>query len=469
MISSLNFFRKTVKLILGFLVVGFLHGQVQAQNLSLKDAIQIALDNYASIKAKTNYSKASKAVVLQTRKEALPNLVFSLQQDYGTVNGQNGPLYGLGGFGVASSGLPLPDQNWNAGFGALYLTNINWEVFTFGRIKERIKLAESFATIQENDLQQEQFQQKIKVAAAYLSLLAAQRFTLSQQNNLKRADTLRLVVIARAMNGLIAGVDSSTANAEVSNARIALLRAQETEQQRAVELAQLMGVASQNFALDTLFITRIPLAFNDATKETKHPLVTYYQSRITASRQQSKYFKTLKYPSLSLFGVFQTRGSGFQSNYATDQKAYNQNYWSGINPTRSNYLFGIGLTWNVTSLPRVKQQVASQNYISAALQNEFELIDQQLKAQVALAETRINIALDNFKEVPVQIKASTDAYIQRRTLYTNGLANITEMTQSLYLLNRAETDRDIAYSNVWQALLLKAAATGNFELFINEF
>ena len=162
MILSLNFFYKAVKLIPGFLVAGFLHGQAHAQDLSLKDAIQIALNNYASIKAKTNYSKASKAVVLQTRKEALPNLVFSLQQDYGTVNGQNGPLYGLGGFGVASSGLPLPDQNWNAGFGALYLTNINWEVFTFGRIKERTKLAESFAAIQKNDLQQEQFQQKIK-------------------------------------------------------------------------------------------------------------------------------------------------------------------------------------------------------------------------------------------------------------------------------------------------------------------
>ncbi|MCW3091511.1 MAG: outer rane efflux protein [Ferruginibacter sp.] len=469
MILSFNFFRKTVISILSFWVVGSLQGQVQVQHLSLKDAVQIALNNYPSIKAKTNYSKASKATVLQTRKEALPNLILSFQQDYGTVNGQNGPSYGLGGFGVASSGLALPDQNWNAGFGALYLTNINWEVFTFGRTRERIKLAESFSTIQENDLQQEQFQQKIKVAAAYLNLLAAQRFTLSQQSNLNRADTIRLVVKARAMNGLIAGVDSSTTNAEVSNARIALLRAKEAEQQRAVELAQLMGVPSQNFALDTLFITKIPLAFSDTAMAIKHPLITWYQSRITASTQQSKYFKTLKYPSLSLFGVFQTRGSGFQSNYATDQKAYNQNYWSGINPTRLNYLLGLGLTWNLTSLLRVKQQVASQNYISAALQNEFELVDQQLKAQVDLAETRINIAVDNFNEVPVQIKAATEAFIQRRVLYTNGLANITEMTQSLYLLNRAETDRDIAYSNVWQALLLKAAATGNFALFINEF
>jgi hypothetical protein len=44
-----------------------------------------------------------------------------------------------------------------------------------------------------------------------------------------------------------------------------------------------------------------------------------------------------------------------------------------------------------------------------------------------------------------------------------------DVTQTLYTLNRAEIDRDIIYTNVWQSLLMKAAATGDFELFINEF
>jgi len=43
-----------------------------------------------------------------------------------------------------------------------------------------------------------------------------------------------------------------------------------------------------------------------------------------------------------------------------------------------------------------------------------------------------------------------------------------DVTQALYVLNRAETDRDIANSNVWQALLLKAAASGDFGYFVNE-
>ena len=53
--------------------------------------------------------------------------------------------------------------------------------------------------------------------------------------------------------------------------------------------------------------------------------------------------------------------------------------------------------------------------------------------------------------------------------YKNGLTNIVDLTQALYDLNRAEVDNYIAVNNVWQALLYKAAATGDFGIFINNF
>ena len=61
-----------------------------------------------------------------------------------------------------------------------------------------------------------------------------------------------------------------------------------------------------------------------------------------------------------------------------------------------------------------------------------------------------------------------DAYVQKSVLYKNGLANIVDVQQALYNLNRAETDRSVAYINVWQALLLKAAASGDFDLFLKQ-
>jgi hypothetical protein len=101
------------------------------------------------------------------------------------------------------------------------------------------------------------------------------------------------------------------------------------------------------------------------------------------------------------------------------------------------------------------------------LRDEYELANQQIKAQMELAETKIANALSNYREAPLQVRAASDAYLQRSVLYKNGLTTIVDVTQSLYALNRAETDRDIAYNNVWQAFLLKAAASGDFQMFIN--
>src|SRR5687767_14783122 len=75
-----------------------------SQPLLLSDAINTGLKNYQSIQAKRNYLDASAALVQNTRNEYLPNVIASVQQDYGTINGQYGPLAAVGIPGVASSG-----------------------------------------------------------------------------------------------------------------------------------------------------------------------------------------------------------------------------------------------------------------------------------------------------------------------------------------------------------------------------
>lgn len=456
---------------IGFLSIVFGIAPANAQVLTLKDAVQTGLQNYQAIKAKASYVDASKASVKQSVREYYPDLSVSFQHDFGTVNGQTGPLYGLRGLGTASSGQPLPRQNWNAAFGALYLTNVNWDFFSFGRAREKIKTAQAVVARDESDLVQEQFQHEVRVAAAYLNLLAAQRLSQSWQNNLDRAIALQGIVTTRVKNGLNAGVDSSLANAEVSNARIVLTRARDYEQEQANQLAILMGIPHQSFTLDTLFVARIPTALYDTIdRKQVHPLLNFYKRRIDLSNEQAKYFKTFSYPTFTLFGVFQGRGSGFDSDYGINGlNKYSQSYLRGIDPVRANYLLGVGMIWNLTTPLRVQQQVTSQKFISQALKEEYALADQRLKAQMVLSDNKIKNALDNYREVPVQVKAASDAYLQKSVLYKNGLTNMVDVTQALYALNRAETDRAITYNNVWQALLLKAAASGDFSLFINEF
>jgi len=437
------------------------------QTLTLKDALKISVENYGTIKAKEKYAAASKASVQQARMDYLPNLNLSGQIDYGTINGQNGPSYTFGSPGIASSGLPLANQNWNAAFGSLYLANVNWDFFSFGRAKEKIKTAAATASRDNNDTRQEIFQHEIRVAGAYLNLLAAQRLTASYQKNLDRADTLKNIIVVKAKHDLVAGVDSSQANAEVSSARSILLRAMDAEDEQSRNLIQFLGITPQKLNIDTFFISRLPAVMPAAADSVSsaHPLLQYYKSRVLVSEEQAKYYRTMNYPTFTLGSVFQTRGSGFASNYSANQSNYTDDFFRGIDPVRYNYLVAVGVTWNITQPLRVRQQVKSQRLISEGLKDEMNLVQQQLNAQLVQSDSRLKNAIADYYETPNQVKAATDAYVQKQVLYRSGLTSLVDVTQALYALVRAETDQDIAYNNVWQALLLKAASTGDFSIF----
>jgi outer membrane protein TolC len=450
-------------------------GPVNAQGLTMKQAVQNALNNYGTIRAKANYAKASAANVRETRAEYLPDINFSVSHDFGTVASNFGPYSANKASPVSSSGPVLATQNWNAAFGALYMTGVNWDFFQFGKFKEKTAVAQRALTRDLSDLDQERFEQSIRVSAAFLNLIAAQKLIVSQQKNLDRAVSFQTVVTARAKSGLNPGVDSSLANAEVSAAKIALTNAIENEQEQANALAQQMQVAapdSNNYALDSAFVSRVPASLGNQPAQplNNHPLLKYFQNRVEVSNEQAKYLKTLQYPTFSLFGIGQDRGTGFYSNYgAGNTSAYTQSYLKGVSFNTANYVVGVGVFWNLTTPIRVHEQIAAQKYTSAGLQEEYGLITQELKAQTVLAESRIRNAIANHQEAPVQVKAASDAYLQKETLYKNGLATIVDVTTAAFILNQAETQRDIIDTNVWQALLYKAASTGDFALFINEF
>lgn len=456
-------------LLLFVLSVSFFSTDAQ-QVLGLKEAVQMGLDNYGTIKARQDQINASKANVDEAKAEYFPDLTFAAQQVYGTVNSAYGPLNAQPG-AVASSGPLNGKTNWTAAFGSLYLSNVNWNFFAFGRAVERVNVQKRTVNLNETDLAQEQFQHEIRIASAYLNLLAAQQLAKAQQDNLNRAEDVRKVVVARVKNGLNPGVDSSQANAQVANARIALTNAQETEAEQANILAQYITMAPKDFILDSTFVTRTPANADPQTQKTlqEHPTLQFYENQIKVTDEQAKYLSTFSYPTFSLFGTLQGRGTGFYTGYGSNPNDYTGDYFNGVKPAVYNYLIGVGVSWDFTTLFRVHNQVKAQKFTAAQQKDTYDLVAQQLQDQQILAETKIKNALKNSEDAPAEVKAASDEYTQKSAQYKNGLANIVDYTQALYDLNRAEVDDYIARNNVWQALLYKAAATGDFNLFLNNF
>jgi outer membrane protein TolC len=441
----------------------------QPVQLNLSDAIRIGLTNYQSIQEKRNFVNASSAIVQNTKNQYLPDVTASIQQAYGTINGQFGPYSSNAGVStIGSSGPTNSSQNWAAAFGSIYLINTNWEFVSFGRLQSRIENANKQLLLDSADLTQEKFVQGVKIAGAYLNLLVAQRFVQNAQANLDRTIYVQQTVSARTRSGLNAGVDSSIANADVSSAKLVLIQSINTEQQQRNLICQLINISPAVLSLDTSFFDISPSAYNTNFSIANNPQVQFYKSRIDLSSSTEKYLQKSINPGLNLFGTFQGKGSGFDYNYVPLSNNYSKNYFEGINPNRYNYLFGVGIGWNIVSLAKIKQQVRAQEFVTAAYQNEYDLITTQLKDQVILSDQQIENSLKSIQEVPIEYKAASEAYLQKAILYKNGLTNIVDVQQALFNLNKAEIDLSVAYINVWQALLLKSAASGDFDLFMKQ-
>jgi outer membrane protein TolC len=442
----------------------------QENQFTLSQAISTGLTNYQSIQAKRNYLNASKASVQNVKNQYLPDILASIQQAYGTANGQYGPIGPFaGGAGISSSGPVYLTQSWDAGFGGIYLINTNWEFISFGRFHSRVVAADKQVSLDSANLTQEKFIQSVKIAGAYLTLLITQRFVQNAQSNVERAGFVQQTVIARTKSGLNAGVDSSIANAELSAAKLVLIQAINNEQQTRNQLCQLINIEPLVLHLDTSFFSLTPTTYQTRFPVTDNPQARYFESRIEQSHSTEDLLRKSIYPGLSLLGTFQAKGSGFDTDYTPlNDASYSKNYFDGINPSRYNYVFGLGIAWNLISPIKIKQQVKAQQFITAAYQNEYDLISTQLKDQLLFSDQQIENSISSIKEVPVEYKAASDAYLQKTVLYKNGLTNIVDVQQALYSLNRAETDMSVAYINVWQALLLKAAASGDFDLFIKQ-
>ena len=184
--------------------------------------------------------------------------------------------------------------------------------------------------------------------------------------------------------------------------------------------------------LDSSFFSNIPTNFNTSADIANNPQAKFFESRILQSNAIEKYLKKSINPGVNLFGAFQGRGSGFDYNYTPDfTTRYTKSYLDGIKPERYNYLLGVGISWNLLSPFKIKQQVKSQSYISAAYKDEYDLVATQLKDQLVLADQQIDNSLKSVQEAPLQLQAAKDAYLQKTVLYKNGLANIVDVQQAL--------------------------------------
>jgi outer membrane protein TolC len=450
------------------LLVGFwalpLAGQCQgATPLTLAQAFALARTTYPTLRARQAGIVAATADVRTVRANYLPQVTVQVQALDGTSNQARGAL--LGGIGPNVSGV-REYTSYQASWASQGMLYIDWPAVTFGRYRADVQRAQTSVSQAQAEYDQELFTHQVQVADAYLLALSAQKTVALQVASLHRSQALRRIVLAGTRAGIQAGIDSSTANAETARARLQLLVSRQQAEQQRVRLAGLLGVPTQTLALtdSVQFFSRLPVlpAAGDTGSLARHPTLLAYQRRVTSSDALAKSLAFNNRPTLSAVGATWGRGSGAASAASPDGTySIDPGLTAGLPFKVYNYAVGAALTWRVTELIHSHRAATAQLARSEQARADYSQQALQLRTEQQNARLQLELAQQSALAAPAQLDAAQRAFTQAQARYHAGLDNLVVLTQAAVVLNRAETDQAIATNNVWRALLLRAATSGD--------
>jgi len=399
----------------------------------------------------------------EVRNNWLPNLTLNYQADVGSSNNLIGPYFGFGIIPSSTSGV----HNTNVTTAAstnLGIAALDWEIYNFGKYGAENKVANSDITVEQNQFARSKYNLQAYTISNYLQLLRLQDFLGIQYRNIQRTQEIMQSIRSLAKSGVKAGVDTSIAEAELSKARLNYIELNNQLKQVQLQLSAVTSIPYQSIVPDTtveMTLINQPTAYLFPADTANHPLINYYRSLYENSIQREDLVKKQYNPKISLEAAAWGRGSSIDAN---DQ--YNS-LSTGYGFQRSDYLVGLGISYNLFDLRRkqlkLRTQKASTDYAIKKLQEQKELLD----ISASQADVEMQTALNRLKEIPNQLNAANASYRQQLSLYRNGLSNIVDLDAALNILYRAETDYMQAKYDYSNALFQKAITENQVNTVLN--
>jgi len=437
--------------------------QQSAPPITLKELLNRVNKNSPALITDSAAILIRQAQAAETRDNWLPNLKLNYQADIGTSNNSIGPYFGFGIIPSSTSGV----HNTNVTTAAstnLGIAALDWEVYNFGAYRAANKVANADITVEQNQYAESKYQLQAYTIGNYLQLLRLQDFLGIQYRNIQRNQEIMRSIRSLAKSGVKAGVDTSIAEAELSKARLNYIELDNQFKQVQLQLSAVSGVPYQSIAPDTsveISLINQPTAYLFPADTANHPIINFYRSVYQNSLQKEDLVKKQYNPKISLEAATWARGSSISPS---DQ--YNS-LSTGYGFQRSNYLVGLGISYNLFDLRRrqlkLRTQKASTDYAEKNLLEQKEL----LAVSANQADVEMQTALNRLQEIPNQLRAANASYRQQLSLYRNGLSNIVDLDAALNILYRAETDYMQAKYDYSNALFQKAITENQVNTILN--
>ncbi|WP_235324715.1 TolC family protein [Pedobacter lusitanus] len=405
--------------------------------LKLSELLVSVSDQAPSLQADSSVINIRRSIAEDTKYNWLPAVKLNYQSDIGTNNSVPGAYFGFGIVPSNSGGIRSSNISSTA-LSNLGIASMEWEIYNFGGYKAQNKVAGSDVKVVQDQYRLSKYQLQASVIENYLQLYYFENLLHIQEDNIKRNEQIRNSIQSLAKSGIRAGVDTSIAEAELSKSRLIQIELNNKFRQIQLQLSALSGIPYQKIIADTTIIEPLRNITGRLTAEQNtsisHPLINYYESLYQNSKEKENLVRKTYLPKIMIEGAVWGRGSSITANNQFD--ALNQ----GWGFSRTNYLVGIGVSYNLTDLKRKQLKLNTQRNTSIYEEKRLRTQKVNLKTNIDQADAELKTSVDRLNEIPHQLSAANAAYRQKYSLYKNGLIDLIELNIAQNLLYRAEAD-----------------------------
>jgi outer membrane protein TolC len=437
-------------------------GAVYGQPLSIRQAVEQALQKYPSIQVSREQIAASAAGIQLARTAYLPHIDAIAQVNRATRNNVFGMLLPQSVI-PSISGPVIGSNNTGSAWGSAVGILVSWEPFDFGLRRANIATAEAARKQSEAALARTQYEVAVTVADAFLTMAAAQDTVRAAQAGVTRAETVQKTIAALVTAQLRAGADASRAEAETAAARTELIQAESAAEVAKTTVAQFLGTDPEQIGISVDSLSQLPPDLPNAPLDpAANPVAVEQNAAVEQAQAQLRALERTYFPKFSLQASSYARGTGAETNGAILGGV------NGLAPSVQNYALGFSVTFPVLDYLSLREREAVQGANIRMQQARARQIAAELRAQWNAAVARLQGARRVATNTPVQVNAARAASQQATARYQAGLANIDEVAEAQRLLTQAEIDDALARLGVWRGLLAVAAAAGDIRPFLAE-
>jgi outer membrane protein len=385
-----------------------------AQNLTLQQAEEIAIQNHPQIQAAINLASAAESRVTEARSAYYPTA-------YGSLTG----VVAENDSRVAAGALNNPviyDRYANG-------LTVSQLVTDFGRTHELVKSSKLHAQAQQENVISTRANVLLQVDQSYFSVLKAQAVLAVAQETVKARQLVSDQVTALEQNKIKSGLDVSFANVDLAQARLLLIQAQNDLQVAVAQLSSALGYSDERtFQLaDGPFSTAQPESLSDAIQQALKNRPELVSERLDVSSAQSYATaeRDLKLPTISgvgTAGLTPYRADELGPRYAA--AGFNVNI-----PIFNGHLFG-----------------ALQSEASSRAQAESQYLrdlQDRIVRDVRTAWLNANSAFERLSVTQQLLDQANQSLDLAQSRYKLGLSSIIELSQAQ--LN--ETQAEIAQAS----------------------